>query len=253
MTDGPEPGGSPQAARGDPQRKDPWAHRRGEPRVFAFMWTLYLLGATVLTLVSLGLRDATTRESYRLSATLLIVVVMVGVAWLWPMTRLAQSRPRGRASTAFLVDALIVLGPAQAIILPQWVLCGWSLRVTGGIMGLSMGWGVMVAGVLATALADRDGAGPSVRSRAVWMAVLVAASLVGPFFGVVANGLGSRGDGVGPAAQPVFLLSSPFTGVVESIRRGEAGEPVAGPLLVTGLVTGVAGVALLGVSRARGD
>ena len=29
--------------------EDPWAHRRGEPRVFAFLWTMFLFGATAAT------------------------------------------------------------------------------------------------------------------------------------------------------------------------------------------------------------
>ena len=39
--------------RAAPTGRD-WSHRRGEPRIFAFFWTLYLLLATIAAFWSVG-------------------------------------------------------------------------------------------------------------------------------------------------------------------------------------------------------
>src|SRR5262245_5977866 len=80
-------GKSAGAASGESPRPrfDRWAHRRGEPRVFAFLWTIYLVGATGLALASVGARGQVPIEVYRPVAQVLLVTVSAGVVIVWPL------------------------------------------------------------------------------------------------------------------------------------------------------------------------
>src|SRR5437867_4288680 len=72
-------------------RPDPWSHRRGEPRLFAFLWTLFLFaatGITFMTAVSLGGNSA---DVMRPATRALLALTGAGVVLLWPMVRLSQA------------------------------------------------------------------------------------------------------------------------------------------------------------------
>ena len=108
-------------------RHDRWAHRRGEPRLFAFLWTLFLLGATLLGFGSLGAIGMIDAGTYRAVARVILVSVAVGVVVVWPMTRLSQVTPARRATRAAFIDFIVIALPLQAVVLPQVFLpFGWS-------------------------------------------------------------------------------------------------------------------------------
>jgi hypothetical protein len=198
---------------------DPWPHRRGEPRVFAFLWTVYLLVGAMGTLASLGV--LATVESYQYAARLLLVLMAIGVVGLWPMVRLSQvvpyrvpapgqtARPETVRSRAgqILEDVLVVLLPIQAVIWPQVWLAAWSGEVLGAVDALICAWGVLVGGILALAL----GRASSGVGRAGWMAIIMALVLLAP--ALMLTGVDA----------PSIRTASPLTGIYE-ITRDRASE-----------------------------
>lgn len=238
-------------AVGRPRRVDPWAHRRGEPRVFAFFWTMYLLAATIFTLAALGLAEGTSRESYRSSARLLLIVTLVGIAWLWPMTRLTQARPRQDVRSAFAADLAIVSIPTLAITLPQWLLAGWALGTVGAVSAIAMGWCTLVAGTLALAFAGAGPDRPGRPARLAWMLLLIAASIAAPALALL-TGRAAPDLAYGYDIPVAWAAASPFTAVLEVTRTAGGTIAPVGPHLAASAVAGGLGVALALLSLARG-
>jgi hypothetical protein len=136
-----------------PKRPDKWAHRRGEPRVYAFFWTLYLLGATLMGFMALGFVGGITAEVYRPIARGIIITVMVGAVILWPMTRLSQAMPTRGGARAVRADMIVMLVPLQAVVWPQAILpAGWTPLSIGALAAMSAAWTILVGGLLAIAL-----------------------------------------------------------------------------------------------------
>ncbi len=197
-------------------RRDKWAHRRAEPRVFAFFWTVFLLIATVYTFGSAasGRLDA---ESGRFAARSLLVVLAVGVAVLWPMTRLSQVTPREGGCVASAKDILVMIVPTQAVIWPLTLLGGWPIEVTACLAALLAGWTLAVGGLLAWALGPPDrptitGLPPPERAPGwAWIMPFIALASSGPAVAVVTQ----------PASGievPMSDMLSPLSAVLEVSR-----------------------------------
>jgi hypothetical protein len=178
------------------------AHRRGEPRLFALIWTMFLLATAMGSLASVGV--IATVESYRPAARILLVVVAVGIVVLWPMVRLCQALPmRGHVRQWVGEDLVVMLVPVQAVIWPQWWLAGWPIEVVAAVALFLAAWTLLIGAVLGVAyvtLERGDGAG----LRTGWMVCLVVVVLAGPVIGLALRE---------PSAW--FWMSSPLTGVRE--------------------------------------
>jgi hypothetical protein len=194
---------------------DPWAHRRGEPRTFAAIWLLFLFAATILSVGAVGIFGLASTDVYRPAARVMLEVVTVGIVVLWPMVRLSQEAPK-RPIRALILDALVILVPAQAVLWPQalsWM-AGWPIEVVGAAAGLLSGWGLLISGLLALYFAAESPASPrrEVLPRWAMMALIILLIGIGP----VAFALRSRGPAAGPGAD--WLMSSPLTGIYEITR-----------------------------------
>jgi hypothetical protein len=218
----PEPPPPPRTRRVKP---DPWAHRRGEPRIFAFVWTVYLFLATAATMLSTVAKGFPGPEVMRPAARVLLLTVALGVAIVWPLIRLSQARDRSPVS-ATVQDLFVVLIPVQAVVWPQtlWWLAHWPASVVAGEAALLGAWSLVVGGMLALALAGPERAGTSLRWG--WMALLVALVGLGALPALAGAGPApGGGDVLVREMRPAWMLS-PFTAVLELSRdRSWSGLP----------------------------
>jgi hypothetical protein len=203
----------PLKSQGKPH--DRWAHRRGEPRVFALLWTIYLMAATALALGAVGARGQIPVEVYRPIAQILLVTVAAGVVLVWPLVRLSQARPATGAAWAAMTDYFVVLLPVQAIVWPQIWLTGWPLVVIAGLAAMLASWGLLVAGFLAWALAGGEN-GPRINGPWIWMGVVIGLVGLGPLAASISGLVSGPGGPTG--------LASPLT----AIHTLTAGVPVGG-------------------------
>jgi len=201
-----------------PKHTDKWAHRRGEPRVFAFFWTLYLLGATLMGFSALGLVGGITAEVYRPVARGIIATVAIGATLLWPMTRLSQASPTRGGARAVRADMIVVLIPLQAVVWPQAILpAGWTPLSIGALAALCASWTVLVGGILAIALGgprlDHPATRPAPPGSWFLMILLVVLVLAAPCMSML-----MWRDGHLPDIRTEWLLS-PVSGVFELTRN----------------------------------
>ncbi|GJM19368.1 MAG: hypothetical protein DHS20C14_15810 [Phycisphaeraceae bacterium] len=212
-----------------PKGRPDWSHRRGEPRLFAVLWLVYLMSATVVMLAMIGAARALSPSVTRPAATMLMVVCMVGVCVLWPALRLSQLAPR-RAARSVAADLPVVLVPVCALIVPQgfWFLSDWSWGVVVALCGFFAAWGLVVGALLAIALGTvgrGDADAPPGIGRTAWtlgFVVLVVAAPVLVGLGVFG---GPEASGV-HAARPGWLFS-PVTAVMDLVRDRSAGGVAA--------------------------
>lgn len=210
---------------GKPAPNGSWAHRRGEPRVFAFGWTAILLLATAATLFASGLGWVFSDEAFRANAQRLMLVLVLATTVLWPMLRLSQARPACGGPRAVIGDLPVVLIPMQAVIWPQALPpAAWPASVTAAVALTLAAWACIVGALLAAALGPGR-AGASAReavapkddlrpgARTLWMAVTIGVATLGM---APALTLAPTGPDA-PPTRPLWLLS-PFTGVYELTR-----------------------------------
>lgn len=206
-------------AQGAP--RDPWAHRRGEPRVFAFFWTLYVLVAVAGSVLWLAQSSAVSSSTYGPAARVMLVVVMTGAVVLWPMVRLSQTAPRASPVRAVAADVVVVLFPLQMVVWPLIMLAQWPLNIVGALSVLTAAWVVLIGGVQALALAVERwrGRGPGNWSRALWMLLCLALAGGAPLIGLARRAV------QGPeAADPAYWsVLSPFTAIGALTGRGFSG------------------------------
>lgn len=197
---GPAPAAQPPGAPA-PRRVDRWAHRRGEPRVFVLLWSMYLMACAALTVFSVRVLGAPQQAAFRPAAQSLMALAAAGLAVLWPMARLSQAAPADPRRAAW-IDVLAIALPLQAIIWPTRLLTGWAWTVLGGVSAMLLAWTTLVAALIATA--QLRSSGPL--GRAAWMAACLVLVAGAPAAMMVAGLLGLR-----PPEDA--WLASPITGV----------------------------------------
>lgn len=199
-------------------RRDAWAHRRGEPRVFAALWALYLFACAIASLGASGMAGEGSAEVYRPTARVMLVLVGLGVGVLWPMLRLSQQSPE-HPRRAAAADLAVVVLPMQVLVWTQalpWM-SGWSLGVVAAAGAHMTAWAVLIGGVLSFFYRIDSGGTP----RWPLMSALVALSVGGPVLGVLWRGLTA-----GEAGLDAWLMASPVTGALEITRpRPWTGSP----------------------------
>lgn len=197
--------------------KDPWAHRKAEPRFFALYWSLYLMIAALMTIFAVRSIGMPSRVQYTFGCQAMIFLSVVGACVLFPMTRLSQLRPR-RPLHAMLVDMLIIVLPITAVIIPMPMLTNWPLPIAGALILLVLSWTALTTAPVYWALRDPT---QSAATRGLAMlAVLVTVGL-GPALTVIAGWMGlvpppdpttaGGGGGVGGLGGGMFAYASPFT------------------------------------------
>lgn len=210
---------------------DPLAHRRGEPRVFAFVWTIFLMAATMLTFISVGPGGIGASTVYRPAARTLIVTLIVGILILWPMVRLSQARPSVGGFNAMRQDLFVILVPVQAVIWPQVILGGWSILRMTALDAVLISWASLTGALLALAL-GRPGSRRTHAGIAGWMCAFVLLVAAGFAPAMIA------------APATASIVASPVTAAIELTsdewtRRGPIPArqhwlAAAAPLLVSG-------------------
>ncbi|MBX3406368.1 MAG: hypothetical protein KF869_06360 [Phycisphaeraceae bacterium] len=221
--------------------RDPWEHRRGEPRVFAFFWTLYVLVAVAGSVLWLAQSSAVSSSTYGPAARVMLVVVMTGAVVLWPMVRLSQSAPRAAPVRAVAADVVVVLFPLQMVVWPLIMLAQWPLNIVAALSVLTAAWVILIGGVQALALAVEQwrGASPGNWSRALWMLACLALAGGAPLLGLARRAVHGP-DAADPASWSVL---SPFTAIGALTGRGFSGpQGPAGAAQWAGIVA-VVGVA----------
>jgi hypothetical protein len=201
-----------------PPPRDPWAHRRGEPRIFMLLWIGWLMLITAVSFASIGPRGIVDPDQARPSTRLLLLLLMCGVAFLWPAFRLCQVRPR-RIIGAVLLDLVVISTPAQIVIWPQVLLAYWPVPVIVSISWLLMAWSVLMGAVLIFAYATEAARQPieqppNVVSRGIWLLVIVLLSLFAPAMSMLLPQHADPLAELTPASTPLLALS-PVTGVYE--------------------------------------
>lgn len=247
---------------GNPPRGRPdWSHRRGEPRIFALCWTLFLTVITTTMLMRAAVGGRLDLSVYRQGLRMTLLVIMTAVVIAWPMMRLSQARPRGGGVGSMLKDLLIVLVPLQAVLWPQVVLARWPVSLVGAIDALLAAWALVCGGIVAIALGgptedprglpEAEATTPDrARGRIAAMSIVVALSCVG---GAAALALDGAMRPIGATdAGSWWMMLSPHAGVLEMSRdraaSGEAPHPepahlwAIGGLLVLGVATWAAAI-----------
>jgi hypothetical protein len=228
---------------------DPWAHRRGEPRLFALGWTIYVLIAVVGSIMWVARFASVSAGSYGPAARIMLVVVSLGATLLWPMVRLSQASPRGSVISHVLADVFIILMPIQFVLWPLMVLANWPLVIVAGVAAMIAAWVVLAGGLLALGLTGtpvREIGDPRLVSRAAWMGAMVVLVMLGPV-SMLMLGMMKR---TAPAWWPMV---SPITGIPAMTGVGLSGpqSPISmGQWESIGVVAGV-GLALWVVAGIR--
>lgn len=216
---------------------DPWSHRRGEPRVFAFLWTIFLFAATAATFLAALSTGSATPDVMRPATRALLAITAAGIVLLWPMVRLSQ-RADPHPVGGVVQDLVVVLIPSQAVVWPQWLawLGRWPLEAIAAISAILAAWAIVTGGLLANAQLShlsherRQQADVSPRgwNAAGWMAVFVAAAIGGTLAPLLA---GSATVSItGQPQEPVRIswMFSAVTAVYEVLRdRSWTGTPAA--------------------------
>lgn len=196
-----------------PGRVDPWAHRRGEPRVFTLLWAMYLMGVASMTLFAVGVAGPRDPNVLGEGARAMLTLAAFGLGALWPMVRLSQAPPDAPISAAF-GDVVAINAPLQALIWPMGLLTDWSPAVLGALALDLLGWSLLVAALLGAAMGGR----PGTWSRIGWMTLFLAITLGGP-------AALARLETLGAPIDPLFWLISPATSVV-TLTAHQSGLPV---------------------------
>ncbi|MCA9293511.1 MAG: hypothetical protein KDA20_06835 [Phycisphaerales bacterium] len=185
--------------------QDPWAHRKGEPRVFALLWAVYLLVAAVLTVFSVRALGYPRTSQFVFGGLSMLTLALVGIMLLWPALRLCQAKP-ALPTTSALLDLAVVLLPVHAIVWPLSMLTGWPWTVTVGLLLLVTGWGMVAAGVIAITVQQTQRGGVHA-SRLLAIIVLLVLCIAPPAFRVLAMQAGHWAPSLVDLASP---LSAPW-------------------------------------------
>ena len=138
--------------------RDPWAHRRGEPRTFALLWMFFMVAAIFVSLAPAGASSLMSVDTYKPTARALAALMAAGVGVVWPMLRLSQVRPL-RPMRALVQDIPIVLVPVGAMCAAQtapWM-AGWPIEVSIAMFAAMSAWTLVVGGVMLNTFASETG------------------------------------------------------------------------------------------------
>ena len=185
---------------------DPWAHRKGEPRIFLLFWVGYLLLSVMITLFALRPIGAPTPIQSGFAARSLTIMIAIGVAVLWPTTRLSQRSPR-RPISSVILDITVILPPATVLLITLPLLTLWPPLKALQATLLVASWAILVAPVLALGLMSTPPTSPSAHggpARTSAMAVILAMVLAAPILAIAA-------PAIRLTAPPELLLFSPIT------------------------------------------
>lgn len=226
-----------------PTKLDPWAHRRGEPRLFAVLWMIYVICAIVGSM-GWGASGEISLDAYAPAARTQLIVLAAGAFVLWPMTRLCQISPKGSVGGAVLADSVIILLPVWSVVWPLIFVGGWPVDVVAGLAVMFAAWTYTVGGVLTLALmpsARVRGGGVDALARAAWMVAILFVSTGGM---AVWWAMGLRGEG-GEAAREWAMLS-PFSAISTMAGHGFTGPEfaVTSQQWIVTLGVGVVGLAI---------
>lgn len=234
------------------QRDDPWAHRRGEPRLFAVLWVMYVMAAMAGSVRWVYGATAVTQDSYSPAARIMLIVIAVGAFVLWPMVRLSQAPPRQRVLTSVLLDAWVVAVPVLMVVWPMIYMAGWPLEVVLAMSLLVLAWLVLISGILANALLGgrsvvfTEAVPAALPNRWAWMLAVLLLVLAAPTLGLVLKAARARRTLDMQTAVPEWLeLLSPFTGVLVVAGRGIAGPQHLVSIVQWGILLGIGAVGAL--------
>lgn len=160
---------------------DKWAHRRGEPRNFAFLWAIYLMLGSIIALGVVLAGGIITLDAYQPLSRGLIVTLAIGVMIFWPLLRLSQAAPHESAPIAVLKDLAIVLIPLQAVVWPQMVLARWTPDIVLATSLAMIAWAFLIGGLMAM------GTRSDQTWRGAWMAAIVVLVVGGATISVLAG------------------------------------------------------------------
>ncbi|MGJ8636418.1 MAG: hypothetical protein ACSHX5_06205 [Phycisphaerales bacterium] len=192
-----------------------WSHRKGEPRVFALLWMIFLLSTTALMFARLAKGYSISPSVSRPASKEMLVIVVIGMSLLWPMTRLSQKIPRPSIVMSSIRDLIVVIVPMQAVIWPQRliVLGGWSAEVVLALCLHTLAWGLVIAGAIS--IASIFIAGTSQRTQQRTRALSMLSILVIVFAFPLIEILTLKGAAIGPANANLGWMLSPITGIME--------------------------------------
>ena len=244
-----------------PKHAPDWSHRRGEPRVFVLLWTIYLMFCAAAMFARSGGMVAFDPVAFRPSARMGLLMMMVGVGLLWPLMRLSQAMPREGGVRATLKDAGIIIVTGHALILPQLWLARWDGQVVLALSVLFVLWTLLTGAVIACTqgppTAGEEGE-PRTGTRAAGVLCCLALVLSG---GLVALADAGRAPGADAIASRPARMLSPMTAIYEIARdrpwTGRAamiGPAHRASLGATALAAaGAWGVALVACRRRRNE
>lgn len=182
---------------------DKWAHRRGEPRNFAFLWAIYLMLGSIIALGVVLAGGIITLDAYQPLSRGLIVTLAIGVMIFWPLMRLSQAAPEESAPIAVLKDLAIVLIPLQAVVWPQMVLARWTPNIVLATSLAMIAWAFLIGGMMAM------GTRSNRTWRSAWMAAIVMLVLGGAAVSVLAGQVSpDLLRPTRPGAAPALVLAS---------------------------------------------
>lgn len=234
-----------------PKDRPDWSHRRGEPRVFALVWMLFLMGVTGIMFASLSDAFFVSPGITRPAARGMLLATTAGIVLMWPALRLSQ-QPAERPVRFVLRDLFVLLIPAQAVIWPNALreLGDWPLLLLLALAAMQGAWALVIGGLIALADATA-GRRRAPASRGLWMLAVIAVVLAAPLAGLWLNDPG----GADPTVPRPGWMFSPFTAVLEITReRDAAGIPVSVTPIHFRLIaaTACAGAGLLCLAGALG-
>jgi hypothetical protein len=193
---------------------DPWAHRKGEPRLITLAWTIYLLLASGLTLFITRGAGLIRPVQYQSSSRRLFMLMVLGACVLWPMVRLSQAAhdPRERRVGLSILLDLIGLGfPAVAVLLPLPILTGWGWPVMLAVWSAVCGWALIALAIAAWGVGTTEGTNSTAARRLIATAVVLLLTLATP---VAHAWLASTGSPVPTLQEGWWWAASPVTHIL---------------------------------------
>lgn len=174
------------------------------PRMLALGWATWLLASALVTLFIHQPMHPDTRF-FNAAVRTIMVLIIVGLTWLWPMIRLCQATRRG-GRWGLLVDLLWLYCFLQVVLWPMRLTTRWPVSAVLVVDAAILAWGLLVMSITALGMVSQQPV-----TRALAMTACIATTLLGPLAGAVGSYL--RLD------VPESLVdASPFTVLVRSGR-----------------------------------